>query len=143
MPVGGGAQRLVSPKVAGSSAIIAGELAQMSIRFLVGALLFLTLLLAAGCFAETQERVVTYENHSSMTLRITVDELALTTLQPGESAAFGTRKYLLPDHIRAYDDSGQLRFDKTIAWQDLKGTNFHVFIDTDELAPATSSPPES
>ena len=89
--------------------------------------LALTGLIFLACL-ETEERGVTYENASQVTLRITSDMDPLVTLEPGETHTFQTRRSLLPDHLQAYDPNGNLKYDKIVTWDELKANGWRVVI---------------
>ncbi len=88
----------------------------------------MTVIATAGCFAESEERTVTYENQTGISLTLVSDGDTLATLGPGETTAFRTQKSLLPDHILAIDAQGVTRIDKIVTWQDLQADNFRVVL---------------
>jgi hypothetical protein len=64
------------------------------------------------------------------------DEFFLFTLQPRESKQVYTKEELLPDRIRAIDDvSGDVVFDRTFTWAEVRDLGFLVVIRTEDLRP--------
>jgi hypothetical protein len=89
--------------------------------------LVLTTVFASAC-SEPQGQPVTYRNEMSIELTVTSDDFFLVTLLPRQSKSQTTREGLLPDRIRAYSPQGDVVFDKTFTWEDLKASNFLVVI---------------
>ncbi|MBI4301778.1 MAG: hypothetical protein HY664_04145 [Chloroflexi bacterium] len=60
-------------------------------------------------------------------------------LKPGESKSSADREryWKQGNRIQAYDEFGDLRFDKVVTWEELKANNFRVVIV--EKVPATQS----
>ena len=97
--------------------------------------------LLVGCFAEGEERGITWVNETQVVLRVEADSLELATFAPGETRVFRTRENLLPDHIQAYDQSGNLRLDTVITWDQLKAQGFRFVITEDMLTPPSTTGP--
>ena len=97
-------------------------------RLALAALVAVILVIAApSCFSGT-DREVTYENGTAYTLEVTLDGDKLTRLKPGESEAFRTRKELMPDRLKAFDEGGRLRCQMTVTWDYFKANGFKVVI---------------
>ncbi len=82
-----------------------------------------------------QGQSVEYENATSTTMTIMIDYSELVTLEPGKSESFKTRENVMPDRVRAFDQDGTPRFDRTYTWEDLEQASWRVII-TDETAAA-------
>lgn len=106
---------------------LTGRLGPISTKVFLAILLLATAATAAGCL-HAEEREVMYENGTQFVLTIFSDGYELTTLEPGESTGFRTRKDLLPDHVEAYDQRGNLRFDKVVTWEGLEANDFRLVI---------------
>jgi hypothetical protein len=101
----------------------------MSTRIIVAIVLLGAAASAIACLVHiTEEREVTYENGTPFVLGVLLDDLDLTTLRPGESRGFRTNKILLPNRIKAFDEQGNLRFDRVFTWEDLEANEFRVLI---------------
>lgn len=71
---------------------------------------------------------VTYQNETDQDLTLTSDQFFLVTLLPGQSKKITTKESLLPDRIKAMNARGDVVFDRTVTWEDLKATGFLVVI---------------
>lgn len=106
---------------------LTGRLARISTNALL-AVLLVAVAATGGIGCHYDERVVTYENGTQLVLTIFSDGYELATLKPGETSSGSTRKHLLPDHVEAYDQAGNLRFDKVITWEELEANDFTLVI---------------
>ncbi len=91
-------------------------------------------MLGLACFQHDDKPVI-YENASVSTVTIMIDEFELTTLGPNESREYGVRKSFMPDHVRAFDEAGNLVFDRTYTWEDLEAAGWRVVITAGDIAP--------
>jgi len=80
-------------------------------------------LIFGGCYTP-RGTPVTYKNEMQLDLTVTSDDFFLVTLLPGQKKSITTKESLLPDRIRAYDPRGNLVFDRTVTWEELKAANF-------------------
>jgi hypothetical protein len=49
-------------------------------------------------------------------------------LLPGEAKGYRTRKNLLPDKIRAIDPHGNVVYEETFTWEQLRAVQFRIVI---------------
>ena len=67
-----------------------------------------------------------------------VDEFEIVTLLPGETARVQERENHMPDRVRAFDQAGNLLFDRTYTWEDLEEAGWRVVI-TDDPPPTETA----
>lgn len=96
------------------------------------ALAFLVLALAGATVSYYPDEFhYVIENGTPFTVRIVSDGRDFVppfNLKPAESRRVGQRKRYLPDHLQAYDQEGNLRFDKVITGEELEANGFRVVI---------------
>jgi len=102
-------------------------------------LLPLIVILFLGCDGSREESI-TFVNETDHVVRVTEDGLDLTTLQPGESRAFGVRESLTPDRIQAFSD-GRLVHDGMLLWDEVEADDFVYVIDVNVPSPTPAPPP--
>lgn len=88
------------------------------------------------------DQSVAYENATSITMTVMIDYSELVTLEPGESESFKTRENVMPDRVRAFDQDGTPRFDRTYTWEDLEQAGWRVIITDDPTVTRAAAPSE-
>jgi hypothetical protein len=93
----------------------------------VAAVLVLALVLACG--GSSDEETVTYRNATAGVVRVAVDGVEIASIEAGSTHESKVSEGLMPDHIEAFDTSGNPVFDETLTWEQFEERDWLVVID--------------